>query len=135
MKISTKFIGISVFLVSAIGLISGGTNLWRNQAEQTALKQYSNSKRQIELSTQAQSYLREDISRLKDSVLFKQQTAELDRTEKDTFIELMQTVNSLDPLPEVDWALQRYQVLMQLKQQLFPHRSLTLRYKSNHLHL
>jgi signal transduction histidine kinase/ActR/RegA family two-component response regulator len=117
-KISTKFLSLSVLLIGSIALVSGSSTLWRNQTEQTALAQYTRAKRQIELSTQAQSILGDYISSLKDRVVFKQQAEEISQIEKASFIELLQAVDTLEPSSEIEHVLQRYDVLIRLERQL-----------------
>ncbi|MEO0969484.1 MAG: hypothetical protein AAFX80_14445, partial [Cyanobacteria bacterium J06639_18] len=54
MKISTKFLGVSVVMVGIITVLTGGSTLWRNQVEQSSLIKYNQAKRRIELAIQAQ---------------------------------------------------------------------------------
>lgn len=118
MKIATKFTGISAFLVGAIALISGGGTLWRNQAEQVALNQYTQAQQRIIVATQVQSHLRKDISDLKDDVLLKRQEAEREDPENSRFRELMQTLKASAPVPEIAVIERRHEIFQQLEQQL-----------------
>ncbi|HEY9906209.1 MAG TPA: ATP-binding protein, partial [Thermosynechococcaceae cyanobacterium] len=118
MKIATKFIGISALLVGAIALISGGGTLWRNQAEQVALNQYTQAQRRIVLATQAQSDLHNNISDLKDQVLFKAKHTDHEEQENSHFREVMQTLKASEAVPEIVAIERRYENFQQLEQQL-----------------
>jgi nitrate/nitrite-specific signal transduction histidine kinase len=115
MKIATKFIGISAFLVGAIALISGGGTLWRNQAE---LQQYTQEQQRIVLATQAQSDLRNSISNLKDHVLFKAKYSDREEQEDSHFRELMKNLKASGSVPEIDAIERRYEVFQKLQRQL-----------------
>ena len=118
MKIATKFIGISALLVGAIALISGGGTLWRNQAEQVALNQYTQAQRRIVLATQAQFDLHNNISDLKDQVLFKAKHTDHEEQENSHFREVMQTLKASEAVPEIAAIERRYENFQQLEQQL-----------------
>lgn len=118
MKIATKFIGISAFLVGAIALLSGGGTLWRNQAEQVALDQYTQAQQRIVLATHAQSDLRNSISDLKDHMLFKSKHIEHEEQGNNHFRGLMQTLKASEAAPEIAVIEQRYEIFQQLEQQL-----------------
>ena len=118
MKIATKFISISAFLVGAIALIAGGSNLWRGHSEQLAYDQYEASNRRIALAIQAQSELRSTISVLKDSVLLNQAVLDSHLQSSMHFNQLIQEMKMLEESPEIRWIEQRYAILKQLENQV-----------------
>ncbi|NJR17393.1 MAG: response regulator [Calothrix sp. CSU_2_0] len=81
MKISSKFVGLSVTLVGAIALISGGTNLWRNHIQQVSHDKYTQAKDRIQAATVVQNRLYAEILELKDHVLFRN----IDEEKEDEF--------------------------------------------------
>ncbi len=120
MKISTKFIGVSVVLVGAIAVISGGSTIWRNQAEQSSLVKYTQAKRRIELAIRARYQMQKEIGQLKDFVLIQKQT-DNEASIKNTHIEfnqLFEELQALMPTPELEYIRQRYDIFEKLEQQL-----------------
>jgi len=118
MKISTKFIGVSVFLVGAIALVLGGSTLWRNQAERTSLFKYTQAKHRIQLATQAESNLRSSIDHLKDNVLFRSKSATSQHQKDRKFEQSIKDLKNQMPSLEIDLVLQRYEIYTQLGKQL-----------------
>lgn len=117
MKISTKFIGVSAILVGAIALLCGGSALWRNQTEKTTLEQYTQDKRQIELSIQTANLIQTEIDRAKDRVLL--QTLPEAETEDDAeFSQLLDELKTLMPSPELDYIRQRHEIFEAMEDQL-----------------
>jgi signal transduction histidine kinase/DNA-binding NarL/FixJ family response regulator len=116
MKISTKFIGLSAMLVGAIALISGGSNLWRNRAEQASIKRYTQAKRQIELATQAEKLLQEEIDHLKDSILFQYSDAKEEEENSDTDLEVvLDELKSIKSYSELDYLSQRHELFEEME--------------------
>lgn len=119
MKISTKFVGISAALVSAIALISGST-LWRNQAEKTHLEGYSQANQRIELATQVQELLHKEINYNKDQVFLHsfEETDENKAEEQEKDEELLVLLDQLKALaasPELDYIRQRKEIFEALE--------------------
>ncbi|MEA5571088.1 ATP-binding protein [Calothrix sp. UHCC 0171] len=81
MKISTKFIGLSVGLVGAIAVISGGSTLWRNQIQYSSHQKYTQALRRMQATTLVQNRLYAEILELKDHVLFR----DVNEKEEDEF--------------------------------------------------
>ncbi len=81
MKIATKFIGLSVALVGAIALISGGSTWWRNQIQHTNHEKHSQALRRMQATTLVQNHLYAEILELKDHVLFR----DVDESKEDEF--------------------------------------------------
>jgi signal transduction histidine kinase/DNA-binding NarL/FixJ family response regulator len=116
MKISTKFIGVSAMLVGAIALISGGSNLWRNQAGQVALERYTEAKRQIQLATQAEKLLQEEIDHLKDSIFFKYSDAkEAEKTADADFETVLDELKSIKSHSELNYLSQRHELFEEME--------------------
>jgi len=115
MNISTKFISISAFLVGAIALISGGSTLWRNQAERTTLEQYTKAQHQIQLTIQATNQLQVEIDHMKDYVLlhnlYEKEEVKEDENERDIgLMKLLDELRTLNPSPELDYIRRRHEI-------------------------
>ena len=118
MKISTKFIGVSVFLVSAIAILSGGNSYWRNQTQGATLEQYTQSQRRIQLSIQARTDLLTYTLQLKDNILLKTQTETTNDHNGKQFQQTIQELQTLTSPTEIDLILQRYEIYQKLEMQL-----------------
>jgi CheY-like chemotaxis protein len=117
MKISTKFIGVSLVLVGAIAVLSGGSTLWRNQTEKTKLEQYTQAKRRIELATQAQYQIQREIDRSKDHVLLQNFNQLEEQPEDSGLLKLLDELETLVPSPELSYIRQRHQIFEAMEKQ------------------
>lgn len=102
MKISTKFLSVSLGLVGAIALLSGGGTLWRNHAEDIALEKYTQAKRRIQLTTLVQNQLLKEILIVKDHILFRNTSLEQEAEEDADLDVLLEELKSLAPTPEIE---------------------------------
>jgi hypothetical protein len=102
MKISTKFVGLSVALVGAIALISGGSTLWRNHIQETTHERYTQAQRGIQAATLVQNRLYAEILELKDHILFRN----IDEEKEDEFDvgidEALDKLESVVSTPEIN---------------------------------
>ncbi len=116
MKISTKFAGISVALVGAIVLVSGGSTLWRSHIESNALEKYDRAKRRIQLATLAQNHLYMETLELKDYVLLRNQEQEEEEDHDKRLEETIDELESLTPTPEIEYIRQRHEIFERLEE-------------------
>lgn len=118
MKISTKFIGLSVGLVGAIALISGGSTLWRNQIQHTNHAKHSQALQRMQATTLVQNRLYAEILELKDHVLFR----DVDEEEEDEFDqgveEALDLLQSLVSTPEIKHIRARQETFEELEENL-----------------
>jgi methyl-accepting chemotaxis protein len=118
MKISTKFVGISATLVGAIAILSGGSNLWRNEIESDALNKYTRAKRRIELTALVKDQLSNEILVIKDHTLFRDVTL-ADEKEEDADLDvLLEELKALSPSPEIQAIYQRSELFERLEENL-----------------
>jgi signal transduction histidine kinase/ActR/RegA family two-component response regulator len=127
-KLSTKFVGVSAVLVCAIALLSGGSTLWRNQYEQIAFQQYSQAKRQIELTTLAKNQIQEEFINIKDHILLHSLKGELEQESDVKLMKLLAELESLMPVPEINHIRQRHEMFERLEERVIQpeyHSSMT----------
>lgn len=117
MKISTKFIGVSVILVGSITLILGGSAFWRTRTEKKYVAQYTQSKRQIELAMHMRHNLLIEIDKLKDEVLLKKGRGE-DVANDEEFDQLLDELGRLTSKPEIGHIQARREIFERLEKQL-----------------
>lgn len=118
MRIATKFVGISVALVGAITLVSGGSTLWRNYIESTTLEKYTQAKRRIELTTRVKNQLSGEILMIKDHVLFRNLDLEKESEEDVDLDVLLEELKSLSPTADVQAIYQRSAIFEELEENL-----------------
>ncbi|MGG6269346.1 ATP-binding protein [Leptolyngbya sp. AN03gr2] len=118
MKISTKFVGISATLIGAIAILSGGSNLWRNEIESDALNKYTQAKRRIELTALVKDQLSNEILVIKDHLLFRNFTLEKEKEEDADLDVLLEELKALSPSPEIQAIYQRSELFERLEENL-----------------
>lgn len=120
MKISTKFISVSVALVGAIAILSGGGTLWRNHTESVTLEKYSQAKQRLELAIEIENKLSQAVLLLKDQTLLDDLEVSLATQQKvdQQFNELLNQFVTLMPTSEIEIIRQRYEIFKRLKTKL-----------------
>ncbi len=118
MKISTKFIGVSVILVGAIALISGGSTLWRNQTEQATRERYTQARQRIELALEAEHLIQYEIDRTKDHVLLQNRQVKAEGKEDAEVLQVIDQLAKLQPSPELEHIRQRYEIFEAMEEAL-----------------
>ncbi|AFZ02597.1 ATP-binding protein [Calothrix sp. PCC 6303] len=116
MKISTKFVSLSVTLVGAIALISGGSTLWRNHIQETTHERYTQAQRRIQAATLVQNRLYAEIIELKDHILFRN----IDEEKEDEFDvgieEALDELESVVSTPEIKYIRARQEIFEELEE-------------------
>ncbi|MEB3295054.1 MAG: ATP-binding protein [Synechococcales bacterium] len=118
MKLANKFTGISVILVGAIALISGGSTLWRHHIQETTHERYTQAQLRIQAATLVQSRMAAEILELKDHILFRNLDLEEEEEADEGVEEALDRLESVVSTPEIKYIRDRQQLYERLEEDL-----------------